>query len=344
MKLSTCSLFGMIASAVCFLASDNLLVVASSSDKIVENVTETVENMSDLLVAASASDVNVPEVPSFDPDVTRLSLQGLDPSEPLTQAEAAFVETAIMQVFNEFHHANGIDLWADSVSVGTIPSLYNEALANFTANNVTVSNNLRGGRQLERTHKGIPGPDINYCHYRTGPKKGQWIPGCEFDITLYICCRCWLCQDDDWTFGWSWVPTRKPTSKPTMSADEQFLLWLDDDGYKERYPQKPTRKPTKAPTIAPTIAPTNAVVEEERGPKEPIFQEPPAKPVARPTQPQIHPRPPTNNNNKKRRRRNKNRNNRPSNKNFDQEVLKKLQNSPFDRLHKIQNVGFGYGN
>ncbi len=339
MKLSTCSLFGMIASAVCFLASDNLLVLASSD--IVENVTETVESISDLLVSASASDVNVTEVPSFDPDVTRLSLQGLDPSEPLTQAEAAFVETAIMQVFNQFHHANDIDLWADSVSVGTIPRLYNETLANGTGSNATVSNNLRGGRQLERTHKGIPGPDINYCHYQTGPKKGQWIPGCEFDITLYICCRCWLCQDDDWTFGWSWVPTRKPTPKPTLSADEQFLLWLDDDGYKERYPTKPTRKPTKAPTIAPT----NAVVQEERGPQEPIFQEPPAKPVARPTQPQIHPRPPTNNNNKKkRRRRNKNRNNRPSNNNFDQEVLKKLQNSPFDRLHKIRNVGFGYGN
>ncbi len=258
-----------------------------------------------------------PSVSPIDPEMEVISFEGIDLSIPLTIDEAAFLEETIMSVFNELHKNIGVDLFAESVSVGNTATV-NSNQTIIVDSNQTISNstNLRGGRQLERTHKGIPGPDINYCHYQTGPKKGQWIPGCEFDITLYVCCRCWLCQDDDWTFGWSWVPTNKPTAKPTLSADEQFLLWLDDDGYKARYPmkptKKPTRKPTNIPTNPPTFPPTKApiAVKKERSPEQPnIREERPRKPNP-----------------------------------FDQEVLKKLKKGRFKRFHNLKNLRFGRGN
>ena len=269
MKLSTNSpLFGVMTSALLVAASNNRAFGVSASDIGSSDLSESYDPM------------------SFDPDMDRLSLEGLDPSVPLTDEEAAFLEAAIQDVINEIHEDKGIDLYAEAVSVGT-----HAILPNFVNSTSAIedegSNNLRG-RNLERGFRGKPQID-NYCHYISGPNKGQWRPGCEFNIDLYVCCRCWMCFDDDMTLGWSWRPTfqpvsgpttRKPTPMPTLSFRDNMKFHADDDFF-----DRPTKEPTSNPTVEPTAKPTS----------KPTFK-PTAKPTAKPT-----------NNRRRRRRRNNNR-------------------------------------
>ena len=278
MKLSTSSsILGMIASVFCFLASDNLALGVFAIDEVAE-----IEN----------APVSVD--PIFDSGMNHLFLQGLDPREPLTEDEAAFVESAIKGVFNKIHQAAGIDLSVESVSVGTHAAIFfdNSTLVNSTTTD-NPTGNLRGGRNLELGFSYNPESDLNFCHYQRGPKRGEWIPGCEFDITLYITDCCWMCIDDDAQYGK--LPEGAviiPTSPPTFGF-RHFMLLDDDYDHRSEPTKMPTKNPTGKPTRKPTRKPTVA-----------------AKP-----------------------------------KNFDKEVLKKLKNSPYHRLHKVRKVRFGgFGN
>ena len=205
----------------------------------------------------------------FDYHMNRLSLLGLDPSKPLTVEEAAFLEGTIQEAFNKFHQDMGIDLYAETVSVGTHAIFPNKTLA--ADQNTTHTSNLRGGsgRKLEREFQGKPQQDWNWCWYRSGPKYGQWIPGCEFNVELYFCCRCWMCIDDDWAYM-----TKKPTQKPTLGFYERLDLFLGDDDF-EFMTKKPTAAPTKTPSKAPSEPPTEKEeeigLEKERSPEQPNF-------------------------------------------------------------------------
>lgn len=246
----------------------------------------------------------------IDPGMNRLSLLGLDPSVPLTHQEAEFLEATIQDVFNKIHMDMNIDLFAESVSVGTHAIPPNDASVNQT----NSTNNLRGGRKLELGFSYNPESDLNFCHYQRGPKRGQWIPGCEFDINLYITECCWMCIDDDAQYGK--LPEGAvvyPTPSPTLSF-RHFMLFDDDYQDTPEPTSQPTADPTNEPTSKPTSAPTKKEVsidlEEERGPNEPRFDENPRKP----------------------------------NKKFDRAVLKKLKRGPFSRFHNLKRVRFGHGN
>ena len=260
MKLSTCSsIVGTVASALCFLGSNPQLALASS---VVSNENMTAFMDTDAVAAAA---------PFVDPDMNRLSLEGIDPTIPLTDDEAAFLESTIQDIFNEFTEHLGMDLYAESVSVGTtairpasmtantgsfsnMDTITNVTEGSNNSNSKSNSNNLRGGnrhRHLEREIRGTPQQDWNWCWYRSGPKYKQWIPGCEFNVELYFCCRCWMCIDDDYALS-----TRMPTMKPTMGFYERWNLFMDDDWKDNRPPtQNPTQKPTAKPTMAPTKQP-----------------------------------------------------------------------------------------
>ena len=305
------SLFGIIASAFFFSTSGNLSFGVSAT-----NVDSDIET----------SDPSGSSAPmSFDENMNRLTLEGLDPSVPLTDDEAAFLESAIQEVINEFHEAAGIDLYAEDVSVGT------HAVAIRPNATDEDSNHLRG-RKLEREMTGTPQID-NYCWFPPGhPKAGEWRPGCEFDIDLYVCCRCWMCIDDDETAGWKWRPTpepvegprtRKPTPLPTLSFRDNMKLMADDDDFDRPTKEptskptvKPTAMPTTKPTIKPTGKPTGVELEKERGPKDPFG---PRRPGFR-------------------RHTNNGRNN------FNNALLDKLKKSPFTRLNRARRARFGYRN
>ena len=252
----------------------------------------------------------------FDPDMDRLTLLGLDPSIPLTDEEAAFLEETIQEVFDEMHAAMDIDLYAESVSVGTHALSFNETLA---------ATSLRGGgRKLEREMTGTPQID-NYCWYPPGhPKAGEWRPGCEFDIDLYVCCRCWMCLDDDETAGWKWRPTpepvegprtRKPTPMPTLSFRDS-VKWAEDDDFFDR---PSTKKPTSKPTLAPTKKQNDKGLEPEVRPftSKPT-RAPAKKPIGRPGR---RPRKP-----------------------FNKQVLERIRVGPHKRFRNVRKVRFGRGN
>jgi len=138
----------------------------------------------------------------FDPSggLGRLSLLGLDPSKPLTDAEAFFLEATIREVFNNISKDMGIDLVADSVSVDV--DVAKDAVVVVDADN---KNNLQGNRKL-------PWNDREMCTYQTGPNVGESIPGCIFDIDFYMDCYCHLCRNDD--FIWDGNKITNPTLPP----------------------------------------------------------------------------------------------------------------------------------
>jgi hypothetical protein len=216
MKFSTSfALFGI--SALAF--SHSALVSAEEVNAtIVESSESIISNVSGV-----PSDFD-PSLPVINPSDGLLSLVGIDLSDPLTTDEATFLESTIRAVFNKIHEDMEIDLIADSVTVGREPVVLDNH------NDVVIDGNLRGGSRKLHTGFGTPQPDIRPCTHMSGPLKGEGIEGCEWDIEIFLDCRCWLCFDDDFQIGVS-------SWKDTTPAP---------------YVAKPTAKPTTAPTQAPT--------------------------------------------------------------------------------------------
>lgn len=284
--------------------------------------------------------------PSFDPSGGRLSLMGLDPSEPLSKAEAAFLEATIREVFNSISEDMGIDLVADSVVIAK------EVIVD--ADNNDANSNLRGRRNL-------PWNDQEMCTYQVGPNKGESIPGCIFDIDFYMDCYCHLCRDDDFVWDGNKItnPTPPPTPPPTRSPTAHPVapptvvgcnMCRDDDfTFDGNNIYKPTRAPTRAPIASPIEEEEDVVgLEEERGPDQPsthIYVPRPEdvggeKDRGPPTLIYVQTPPPAAAPIRRRSNKNKNKN-KNRNKSIDFELLKKLQQSPFHRFRKIRKVRFG---
>ena len=197
----------------------------------------------------------VPAVPPFQssPDNNNgsVSLVGLDPTKQLTQAEAAFFEEALRDVFNMFPQENGIDLVTRSVSI-------QQNIANSVPNGSGDGGSNNGKKRSLRS--GDRGPHLNndkmhfrddeMCEYKFGPLKGEVIPGCKFDITFYRDCYCHNCDDD-----YQPNDTRHPSSAPSVHPLRQFLNNLDDDN-----PPNDTRHPSASPSSAPSWAPTSSLL------------------------------------------------------------------------------------
>jgi len=229
MKFSTYfALFGISALAsrhFAFVSAEQVnATIADSSENIINNV------------SGVPSDFD-PSLPMVDPSDGLLSLVGIDLSEPLTTDEATFLESTVRAIFNKIHKDMGIDLIADSVTVGREPVVldnHNDVVVNGNGNDKDAGSNLRGGsRKLARDIYGTPQPDIRPCTHTSGPLKGWPIEGCEWNIEIFLDCRCWMCIDDDYEIGvvawrdWTPAPYLKPTATPTA---------------------KPTAAPSQAPT------------------------------------------------------------------------------------------------
>jgi hypothetical protein len=327
MKFSTSfTLFGISALALlapnhsAFVSVELVNANSESSENIINNNVSGVSASptgapSDSVAPTGAPPDSDMSLPLIDPSGGHLSLLGIDLSEPLTKEEAAFLETTVREVFNKIHEEMDIDLVADSVTVGrdaVIVDNHNDDVVD--ANHKDAGSNLRGGsRKLERNIYGIPGPDIRPCTHHSGPLKGYGIEGCEWNIEIFLDCRCWMCLDDDFEIGV--VAHRDWTPAPYYDF---FRFLDDDDDYSERAraTAKPTAKPTAAPSQAPSSSPTEDKeeiigLEEERGPEEPPhFYRPPPSPSP-----------------------------------FDQKLLKKLKKSRFPRFNNVKNARFhGWGN
>jgi hypothetical protein len=282
------ALFGISAFAA---LTPNHADIVSASEYSSENNNSNIKNDSNNVVSEISSMPSMaPTVPAssladlLDPSGgTHLSLLGLlDPSEPLTEAEAAFLEGTVRDAFNKFHEEMGIDLYADSVTVGIDDGIVTNHNDN-DASSSSSSSNLRGAsRNLERNIYGTPGPDIRPCTHHSGPLKGYGIEGCVWDIEIFLDCRCWMCLDDDFEIGV--VAHRDWTPAPYYDF---FRFLDDDDDYFSATPsQVPSSSPSQVPSFAPSVAPTeeededNSIgLEEERGPGEPNMYLPPSSPT-----------------------------------------------------------------
>ena len=208
-------------------------------------------------------------VPPPSPDGAHLMLTGLDPSKPLTQAEASFLEKAVRDVFNELHEENGSGLVASYVMVANDVLVGDDGKSD--GENTEENNNrslLRGGR------RNLAWFDHEMCEYQDGPMKGEIIPGCEFDIELYMDWYCNLCsqdeEDDIYNYPTS-SPTVdffkhldddddwfKPSPAPTRLRDTEFFRNLDDDDDYVILIRDPTVARTVPPSSVPSAAPIDA--------------------------------------------------------------------------------------
>jgi hypothetical protein len=320
MQFFISSLFGIFA-----LTSGSILAPNNDDSSLVVNNNEPsdtkTENNEDPLAPPSL-------LPLIDPSGGHLSLVGLDLSKPLTEAEATFLEATIRDSFNQIHEEMGIDLVADSVTVGK--NATGEVDNDNVDNDASSNSNLRGTRrELERNIYGKPGPDIRPCTHHSGPLKGYGIEGCEWNIEIFLDCRCWMCLDDDFEIGV--VAHRDWTPAPYYD----FFRFLDDDDdyvNNKRVAKTsaapsvapsvaPSEAPSAAPSVAPSAAPTEEQeedisigLEEERGPGEPFIFLPP---------PSASPGPRRSYNNP-----------------IEKDVLKKLKRSKFSRFHNIKKLQF----
>jgi hypothetical protein len=243
-------------------------------------------------------------LPLIDPSANRLSLVGLDLSEPLTEAEVIFLESTIRDAFNKLHKIMGIDLIADSVAVGR------DAL--FAAGNRITAGNLRGGnRKLERNIYGKSGPDIRPCTHHSGPLNGYGIEGCEWNIDFFLDCRCWMCSEDeddkkdDIGLKEERGPQEPPQSNPEQREQSDQPSW---------YRPPPILNPEQR------NRPTQPNPVDKKVFDQPSWYRPP--PISNPEQ----------------------RNRPTQSNPVDKEILKMLKESPFKRFHKLKKVGFGRGN
>jgi hypothetical protein len=192
--------------------------------------------------------------------VNRITLQGIDlGSEPLSEAESAYLEETIAEVVDMIYAAKGVDLYAESVTLA----------GNWRPSNKTDTDetepvrNLRGLYIRDKPHvtNKPPRDDDDDWYDRLGDD--IWNYDCDWNVVV----RCsWMCglDDDD-------VPVY-PTRAPVRN-------WLvhqfgDDDwkGPKPDINRRFTLVPTASSTESPSMVPTEKVVlEEERGPEEPSF-------------------------------------------------------------------------
>jgi len=330
MKLSTSStLFGISAFAA---LTPNHSALVSASESSGNDNNNNNNNYDYNFAGFSSLPAPIMAPPDFDrslalidPTGGRLSLLGLDPSEPLTEAEASFLEATIRDAFNVIHEEMGINLVAGTVAIAK------DMVAGVGVgadDDASGPSSLRGGRKLPET-------DHEMCNYQYGPKKGQLIPDCIFDIEFYMDCYCHDCFDDDVMYYWN---LEKPSEAP-VPLDEKFFRFQDDDDsgiIKRRAAPSvaPSIAPSIVPSIVPSVAPTDnrdIGLEVERGPREPVIRYPP--PPSNPEGPMIHPRPPSPSPSPRRK-------SKPFNKN----VLKRLRQSPFSRFRKVKRVRFQGGN
>jgi hypothetical protein len=302
----------------------------------------------------------------IDPSANRLSLVGLDLSEPLTESEATFLETAIRDAFNRLHKKMGIDLIANSVAVGR------DALV--AVGNRIAAGNLRGGnRKLERNMYGESGSDIEPCTHQSGPLKGYEIEGCEWDIEIVLECRCLMCsEDEDDTKNDLGLEEARSPREPSQLSPEQrdqldqpHLHTTPEFWKSEQYNRVPRSNPVdKVAFDQPTYwrppqfwepeqhtrSPESNPVDKE-GFDRPTYWRPPQfwnpnqrnrpqkwnfEEFQKPNQP-VYWRPPQISKPKKRNR-------SPQSNLVDNEILKLLKESPFRRFHKLNKVRFGRGN
>ena len=283
MKFSTSSIFYMAALIATTLSPNSAVVSARpllQKDKSSKNkstmTAATVSSSPQLHVPSSSSSSSAPFFPSLEGG--HLTLFGLDPNEPLTLDEAAFLEETIRDVFNKIHKENDIDLVASSVSIMQDMIGGN---GNDGGNRSLLRGSMGNSRRRPSGRK-LPS-DREMCEYAQdgdGYSKGDIIPGCTFEIEWYMDCYCHVCDDDNPPND-TRTPSTSPSSAPVHFDFFRFLDDDDDDGYDAPNDNGNgngngndndvfTQAPTPAPFEDNSSDEDNDVsIEVERGPIEP---------------------------------------------------------------------------
>lgn len=355
MKLSASfTLFGIFAFGA--LAPNHSALASAQPVKSANSESSETDDVSGVALTTAPQVFDTPSLSLIDPSANRLSLVGLDLSEPLTESEATFLETTIRDAFNRLQKKMGIDLIANSVAVGR------DALV--AAGNRIAAGNLRGGnRKLERNIYGEPGSDIKPCTHQSGPLKGYEIEGCEWDIEIVLECRCLMCsEDEDDTNDLGLEEERYPRDPSQLNPEQRDQL---DQPHLHTTPQfwepeQPNRPQQPNPV-------DNMDFDQPHWNRSPQFWEPKQRnryPQPNPVDEEVFDRPtywrpprPQQWNFEQREEPNqpsywrppqiskpKKRNRSPQSNYIDEEILKLLKESPFRRFHNLNKLRFGGGN